>query len=157
MTFDPLGAADAAAHLTTILLLDSDRAARLIEHNARDPKQPSWGEVLDALLAATWRAPRQPGFAGEVQRTVEDTVLYDLMTLVADKDASAQVRAVASSRLTQLREWARTAVTADANQKAHLTFAAAQIKRFEDDPEKVLKEMTPPLEAPPGQPIGEEQ
>jgi hypothetical protein len=41
-TFDPIAAAEAAVNITFTYLLNEERAARLIEYNARDSKQPFW-------------------------------------------------------------------------------------------------------------------
>ena len=57
------------------VLLNRERAARLVEHHARDSEQPSLREVLDALLDATWSAPEGDGLAGEVQRVVNSVML----------------------------------------------------------------------------------
>jgi hypothetical protein len=39
-TFDPIAAAETAAETTIDYMLMSERAARLVEYNARDSKQP---------------------------------------------------------------------------------------------------------------------
>lgn len=156
LTFDSLGAAESAIHHSVRLLLDPDRAARMVELHARDASQPGFEEVLERLLAATWRAPRTTGYPAELQRVADSVVLYHLMALSANTGAAPQVRAFATSRLAALRSWAErsAAAAADSAQRAHLQFAALQIRRFGEDPETVLKQMTPPLEPPPGQPIG---
>jgi hypothetical protein len=153
LTFDPLAAAESAAHHTVGLLLHPQRAARLLEYNSRDPKQPSLGSVLDRLLRATWRAPRQVGYRGALQRVVDDVVLFHLMSLAANESASTQVRAVALMKLRELKRWMDAAAAADAQQRAHLQFASLQISRFERDPTQVVKP-TAPKEPPPGAPIG---
>ena len=57
MTFDPLAAAETAAHQTIGAMLHPERAARLVEYHARDARNPGLDEVLNRLLAATWEAP----------------------------------------------------------------------------------------------------
>jgi hypothetical protein len=155
LTFDPLAAAEAAAHLTLDVLFNGQRAARLVEYHADDPKQLGLAEMLDTTLAATWHAPRQPGLRAEVQRTVDDVALYELMKLAADPRTSDQARAIARQKLIELRDWAKRAASAagDESQRAHLNYAVAQIDLWEKDPEKVIKSLAP-AEPPPGQPIG---
>ena len=70
-----------AADMVVWLLLDEERAARLVQYHARDNAVPGFDDVIDRLVAATWRAPRKAGLAGEVQRGVDQVVLHGLMTL----------------------------------------------------------------------------
>lgn len=153
LTFDPLNAAASAAQISASLLFHSERAARLVQYHARDPKLPGLDEIIDRTLAATWKAPHSSGYTGEVQRSVDTVVLRHLMALAANEAASAQVRAVAWAKVGELKAWAATAATADSAQRAHLRLAVRDIERFEKDP-KALTLPRPP-EPPPGQPIGE--
>lgn len=152
--FDALAPAEAIADHVSGFLLNSERAARLVQFHARDARNPGLGEVLDKILAATWRAPVANGYAGEIQHTVNAIVLNDLMSLAANDRASNQVRAIASWKLEQLKDWLtlRRAATADENHRAFLYYTLEQIKRFQDDPKKV--NLTPPQAPPDGQPIG---
>src|SRR5947208_6306617 len=93
--FDALAPAEAFANHVSDFLLNQERAARLVEYHARDPRYPGFGEVLDKILASTWKAPigfaRRPqlsggeirkfpfaiGYEAEVQRTVTMVVLSD--------------------------------------------------------------------------------
>ena len=110
--------------------------------------------VLDALInAAEEPAPRR--VIRRSASVVDDVALNQLMTLAANDKAADEVRAMALLKLTELRAWAtRQATTAtDPQQRAHLLYAAAQIRKFEQEPAQVLKP-TPTLDAPPGAPIG---
>ncbi|WP_239691627.1 zinc-dependent metalloprotease [Hymenobacter lapidarius] len=62
-TFDPLAAAEAAAAPTIAAILSPQRAARLIEYQARDSRQPGFQPVVEQLLASTWRAKPETGYA----------------------------------------------------------------------------------------------
>ncbi len=158
--FDPLAAAESAADFVVGLMLTPERAARLVEYHARDAKLPGFGEVLDKLIAATWKAPRctttaaDCAFKNEVHRTVDQVTLMNLLSLAANERASAQVRALASLKIEQLKNWATTAshTATDESQVAHLKFAVAQIKRFETDPKQM--NLTRPAQLPDGPPIG---
>ena len=135
-------------------LLNPERAARLVQFHARDPRNPGLIEIIDKILTATWKAPAAVGYAGEIQHTVGMVVLGDLMSLAAGEGASNQVRAIAELKLEQLRGWLGTqrTLTADENQRAFLFYATEQIKRFQDDPKKM--NLTKPQDPPDGQPIG---
>lgn len=152
LTFDPLGAAESAAEITVRLILNPERAARLVEQHAQDASIDGLGDAIDRLIKATWESSPPPGIHGEIQRTVDSVVLYHLMELAANDRAPAQVRAIAYARLDDLRKWVEGRSTTDPAERAHYLFAAAQIHRFQENP-KVIP-VTKPVEPPPGQPIG---
>jgi hypothetical protein len=155
--FDALAPAEAVADHVSGFLFNAERAARLVQFHARDSRNPGLGEVMDRILAATWKAPAAKGYAGEIQHTVNMVVLTDLMSLATNDRASNQVRAIASWKLEQLKTWLNTQrrVTTDENQRAFLYYSFEQIKRFQEDPKKMnLTTAQPP---PDGQPIGMDQ
>ncbi len=153
-SFDALAPAEAIANHVSDFLLNQERAARLVEFHARDPRYPGVGEVLDKILAATWKAPVGTGYHAEIQRTVNMVVLMDLMSLASGERASNQVRAVAELKLEELKNWlaGQLRFQQDENQKAFLLYAANQIKRFQEDPKKM--NLTRANDPPDGQPIG---
>ena len=153
LTFDPLGAAESAANLTVRMILNSERASRLVEQHARDPRIPGLKDVLDRLVKSTWQSPMETGMAGEVHRVVDSVVLYYLIALAKDEAASSQTRAIAASKLDELRRWTGTPQT-DPSMAAHLNAAGQQIRRFQENPKEFS--IPAPAEMPPGQPIGEE-
>ena len=144
LTFDPVGAAESAADMVLALLTNPQRATRLMEYHAREPKAPSLDEVLDRLFAVTWKAAPAAGLGGEVQRAVQLVALRRVMSLAADDSASGSARAVAMAKIAQLK------ALLSGSPKA--AFAISQINAFEKDP----KEMRLPkaVEPPPGMPIG---
>jgi hypothetical protein len=152
--FDALAPAEAFANHVCDLLLNQERAARLVEYHARDARYPGFDEVLDKIIAATWKAPSGSGYNAEIQHTVNMVVLLDLMSLASGERASNQVRAIGESRLALLKDWVtgQRNLTRDENQQAFLSYAANQIKRFQEDPKKM--NLSKPNEPPDGQPIG---
>lgn len=154
LTFDPLSAAETAASITIGQILNPQRAARLVEYNARDTSSPSLGEVIDELIKATWKSTPASTYAAEIRRTVDEAVLYYLMALIASEGASPQVRAIASFKLEDLKHWIEQRVWTGEGDQAHAFFAVAQINRFQQDP-KLQNPFPVPPAAPPGQPIGE--
>jgi hypothetical protein len=155
LTFDPLAAAETSADATVSVLLDPARAARLIQFHAEDAQQPGLDEVFNSLLNATWKSKARSGDQAAVQRVVDDVVLNEMMTLAANDKVADEVRAATFYQLTELRSWLakQVASVTDPQQKAHMLFAAAQIRKFEQEPTPTLKP-TPLLESPPGAPIG---
>ncbi|QKG56611.1 zinc-dependent metalloprotease [Hymenobacter sp. BRD128] len=152
-TFDPLAAAEAAAAPTIAALLSPERAARLVEYQARDARQPGFMPVVDKLLAQTWQAPLAPGYPGELQIVVNNLTLKQLLQLAATPDLSEGVRGQSLLKITELQAWMKNHLNAaEPRQKANLLFGLAQISKFEDDPNKFTP--APALEMPPGAPIG---
>ena len=153
--FDALAPAESAAQHTLQFLFNPERAARLIEFHARDAQNPGLEEVLDVILAATWRAPRDASYSGEIARVVDNVVLFDLINLTANARASEQVRAIAALKLEELRSFVLApgpSVTTSV-ELAHRAYAAAQIAQFQKDPK--LIDVTPPVDPPDGPPIGD--
>jgi uncharacterized protein DUF4953/uncharacterized protein DUF5117 len=152
--FDALAPAEAAAQIVANLLLQPERAQRMIEYHALDANNPSFDELVGDLLTATWKAPAAPGYKGAIQRTVNAVVLDRLMALAGDEHASAQVRGVASLELDDLKKWiaAQVPPAKDYSVRSQLFFARSQIDRFQRNP----AETHPPTPAPPpdGDPIG---
>ena len=148
MIFDPIAAATTAADLAMSALLQHERAARLVDFHARDGEYPGFEEVVDALLARTWRArPPADSRAAAILQAVERLAVTRLMDLAADASAAPQVRAVATEALRQLAD------SLDVATSAHERTARDDIRRFLDRPDRTY-EPTPPLDVPPGDPIG---
>ena len=155
LTFDPVGAAESAAGMTIGLILNPERAARLVQHHAEDDTQPSLDEVLEKLMSATWQAPPAAGLAGQVQRATDSVVLHDLMMLAANESAPAQVRATASQKIALLQQWLSQPAAREPSLAAFCQFAADQIKRFQTNPKDIG--IPRPPEPPPGMPIGDDE
>jgi hypothetical protein len=153
LTFDPLATATIAADLAVSGLLNHQRAARCVEFHAYDAANPDFKEVIDALMATTWKAPRPANAAqAAVAEAVQSLVVTRLMDLAANADASTHVRAMASQSLRDLSGWLSGLGKFKTN-AAHRNAAIDDIERFMRRPEATFK-ATPPLPAPPGDPIG---
>src|SRR5579859_692739 len=152
--FDALAPAESAAQHTLQFLFNPERAARLVEFHARNSENPGLEEVLDAIINATWKAPHGKGYDEEIANTVDDVVLFDLMSLSANDHATDQVRAAASLKLHELRNWlaAKAEGKSIVFDAAHAYFASQRIEQFEKDPKRI--DLTPPAEPPDGPPIG---
>jgi len=152
-TFDPLAVAQTAAQITASLILNPARAARLLANRALEAGAPTLGEVIGTLLDSTWKkdAPADP-YLADIQRVVDNTVLYNLMGLAAG--GAPEVRAIADLKITQLRTRlaAQGGVLKDESQLAHFRFGIREIERYQADPLKFV--ISEPVAAPPGAPIG---
>ncbi len=153
-TFDPLLVVESAANLTVTFLLNRERAARLIEYNARNNDYPGLSEIIDTIIDETWKVNKCEGLIQEAQIVVNNLVLHKLMDLSADNDASTQVRAIASLKIENLHFWieSQTESIVSDSQKAHFFFALHEIELFQNNPAQF--KYSQPLNAPAGSPIG---
>jgi hypothetical protein len=157
LTFDALAPAMAAAQVTTSLLLQPERAARLVQQHALDSAQPGLTEVVQALVASSFDLTPRDGYEAEVARAVRYVVADGLMHLAITADFP-QARAVALAELEALRrrmERARSHTGVAAADRAQAGALASDLARFLQnpaDPQVAPRSMPEP---PPGSPIGE--
>jgi len=152
--FDALAPAEAAAEIVANLLLQPERAQRMVEYHALDSGNPGFAELVDDLLNATWKAQPSTGYNGAIQCTVDSVVLDRLITLAEDENTSAAVRAVASLKLDELKKWIGTQSPLPKYEamRAQFFLAQGQIDHFERNPAEV--HLTMPAPPPDGDPIG---
>jgi predicted Zn-dependent protease len=151
--FDPIGAAEIAADIAISALLEPNRAARLINFNARNKTNPHFREVVDALVKTTWKTPASPNaYHAAIERAAQSLTVARLMDLAANSSAQPQVRATATEALRALQaRLKRTIVTGDSAEHNRATID--DIERFLTRPDATRKQ-TAPLPNPPGDPIG---
>src|SRR5678816_1965322 len=77
--FDALAPAEAVADHVSGFLLNQERAARLVQFHARDARNPGLTEVIDKILASTWKAPAAAGYPGEILSLIHIVVLLSLI------------------------------------------------------------------------------
>lgn len=156
-TFDAVGVATLAADHTISLLLNAQRAARLIEHHARDARNPGFQSVLDALHDAVRpTAASAEGLDGAIRRAVQALHARRLMDLASDANASSDVRAMATAALRRLVTIPLPTLAdaeAAAVWSAHAAALEADVERFLKRPEATVTHPRP-LPTPPGDPIG---
>jgi hypothetical protein len=152
-TFDALSPAASAAGMTYALLLDPQRAARLVEQHALDPSLPGLGQVLETVTTSAFRDAGADAYRRSLAQTVQRALVDQLMELAATAPMP-QVRAEATAQLRQIRQ-AYGPAGADAPARAHNRLLADDIGRFLERPWDA-KDRREPLPAPPGSPIGDQ-
>ena len=165
--FDEIEAARTLSQMVVSAILQRERAARLVAQAMYDRAAASGqgraltlGDAIDDLVAATWRARGADGVparkAAALRRVTQRAVADGLLALAADKDAAADVRAMAELKLAELRADARrrSSSAAEDEERAHWTAIAGDLTRWIERRE--LPQPTAPLTAPPGDPFGEE-
>jgi hypothetical protein len=164
--FDELGAARTLAQMIVDLVLQRDRAARLVQFASRgnnggnSPRSTTLGSVIDELVRGTWRQPAPVGASAAklaaLQRVAQRAVADRLLTLAADSEASPEVRAMAELKISELRPLASSRAAASTRtdaERAHWLAIAGDFTRWMERRE--LPKPTVPLVAPPGDPFGE--
>ena len=152
LTFSPIAAAESAADLTLATLFNAERAARIVEYNARLGGGPRFEEVIEAALAASRPSRIQPkaaerGLKGQVQSAIYARTVEAVLTLAADPKASVAVRAITNAKLDEIKRHA------DLNSPVE-AYLNNRIQQFQSDPAKFV--VAVPVEAPPGMPIGDD-
>jgi hypothetical protein len=157
LTFDPIAAAESAADLTLTVLLDPSRASRLIEYHMRVPASPSLRGVLEAVSSTVAERPEAGhSMSSEVERAVEFRALEAMFALAVNPAASSQARAIARTHISDvLKQLTSTPAPEDTAEAIHRTALIGCINEFEHDPATFVP--APPIEAPPGMPIGDDE
>ena len=128
-------------------------AGNALEENVPVGEKPDEETIDELLLAAFGDAPAN-GYEAEVGRTVERVVVEELMALAVDAPMP-QARAIASLKLARLRErLEREKGGGDESGAAHDFLLAADIRRFLERDYDPMRRV-PPVDPPPGSPIGE--
>ncbi len=154
--FDAIAPGAAAADLTVSLLLQPERAARLVQQHALAPALPSLDAVIDQLVRATFVAAPADAYLAEIGRAVQRVVADRLMLLVRDA-GTAQVRAIATLKLEELRARMAGAAPVAVGERAHRQLLARDIARFFEGGYDPVRLVTETRELPPGAPIGADE
>ncbi len=157
LTFDPVAAAESAADLTLAVLLDPARASRLIEYHMRVPGSPALRSVLEAVSSTVAERPEAGhSMSSEVERAVEFRALEAMLSLAMNPAASSQARAITRAHIADLlKQWTSTPPPQDSAEAIHRAALIDRIKSFEQDPSRFVP--VPPIPAPPGMPIGDDE
>lgn len=133
--FDHLKAARILSALVLEPLLEADRAARLVMFADRQTGALTLPELVQAMLAATWKAPRDADARHRSLRRVTERVALDSMMILGGKDeASPESRAYILDQLTFLGADLAKRVDEDPVTAAHYRQAARDITRYLENP-----------------------
>ncbi len=131
--------------MTVSLMLNPQRAERLEQYHAENHENPGLQEVIERLLDATWREKHSPyaGLDRQVAAAIKNVVLVRLVGLAADASAPADVRSIAGTEVEKLKAYTAS------------PYQVQLIEALRRDPKSVQLPKLP--EAPPGQPIGDDE
>lgn len=147
VSFDALSAPETSADMTLGFLLNPERASRLIQQKALDPKNIGLEEVLIEIVNSTIKTKEKDKYIDEIQKIVNFRVLFHLMNLAASTEVHAQVNALANDSLKGLKTFLLT------NEKnAYGAEMVRRIDNFYEHPEQF--KVIPVPQIPDGSPIG---
>jgi hypothetical protein len=154
LVFDAVAPAASAADMTFALLLDPERAARLVQQKALDSTLPGLAEVLTQITTAVMAARTTDAYEAEISRAVQRVYAERLMNLAMTAPMQ-QVRSIATYHLSTLPAAFVSTAGGNAESLAHRTVLTLDIQRFMSRPMEPVpaRPLLPPA-APPGQPIG---
>ncbi len=154
VTFDSLGCVDSAVALTLDVLLNRERAARLVLQHARDGKLPGFNDLLVALNSATFFEDPATGMDALIQQRRNSLVLEKLMTLATNKRATPEVRSMIQAFFLTIGEGLRTKVLRETNPNwiSYYRHALGKIAIFLKEPGS--HKPGPKVRVPMGSPIG---
>lgn len=133
--FDHLKAARILSAMVLEPLLEADRAARLVMFADRQSGALTLPEVVQAMLAATWKAPRDGDQRHRSLRRATQRVALDSMMILGGSDAaSPESRAYILDQLIVLGRELATRTDDDPVTAAHYRQAARDIERYLENP-----------------------
>ena len=152
LVFDAVAPAAAAADVTLQMLLQDERAARLVEQKAIDPALPGLTDVFDQIWLSIFETTPTDPYQAEVARAVQRVYVDRLMNLAEGADMP-QVRALATFELQQIQDHLEERDPQDRASAAHTFLIANDVQRYLNRPMEAGSAPSTPG-APPGSPIG---
>ena len=152
VTFDGISLAETAAEMTVKMLLNPERAARLVEYKARNNSQPGLEKIIDSIVKETLLKKSPRGLSGEVKRSIDFIILDHLMNLATNDKSSSSVKSIAMLTIDELSTKIRRKSGKDFRSKAHQSALTRRLNDFKVNPKNF--KMIEVLTAPPGSPIG---
>ena len=151
--FDQLGAARSLSQMIVDMLLQRERAARLVQFAMRPGPQLTFAALVDTVISTVTRPNRGDAKLAAIQRVTQRAVTDRLIHLAADSMAAPEVRAIVELKLGELRAMARTrGSSGTVDERAHWQAIARDIARWVEDGQ--VPRLTPALTPPPGDPFG---
>jgi len=149
VAFDALGSAATASEMTLSLLLNPERANRLIQQKSLDSKNIGFDDVLNELINTTFNAKVSSGYEEELQKTIQFTTLQHLLNLLVSNKSIPQVNALVNQTIEEL------SIQLQKNNTAYNLQLLREISDFREHPE--LFKVIPAPKIPDGSPIGSYQ
>ena len=144
-TFDQLRAARILAAMTLVPLFEPERAARMIALGARKPDTYTFPEMVDAVMAATWKkTPSGSSQEKALLRVTQGVAMQAMMALGGAKDTAPEAKDYVLDQLALLADDLKARKDGDPLTDAFYRQSARQITRYLNNPEaNVPKDIEP--------------
>jgi hypothetical protein len=143
--FDQLRAARILSAMVIQPLFDPDRAARMVALAARKPDTLTFPEIVDMVMAHTWKATPS-GSAGQkaLLRVTQSVTMQSMMALGGAKDTAPEAKAYVLDQLALLAEDLKIRKDGDPLTDAFYRQSAREIAHYLTNPEaNAPKEIAP--------------
>lgn len=149
LAFDVLAPAETAADLPLSFLFNTQRLNRMAQYEVEN-NGLGINEMINRLLAVTWKAPPRKGMEKLIQEQTSQVLLTYLLAVSVDDNASFQTKATVTKALSDLKKYmdAQHKIVKDESLSAHFLLALERMKSPEKARPTIHKEI------PPGAPIG---
>ncbi|MCL7753361.1 zinc-dependent metalloprotease [Polaribacter sp. Z022] len=149
--FDPFGAVETSSELTLNLLLNPQRASRLISHKSLNKRQLGLVELIDELVVKSIKKIHKDAYYQELQNVINTKVLEQLFYLGAYKNQYKQVNAIVFYKLEEIKSILKNKKSTGI-QKIYDIAMVKMIDDFIKKPSSFKKSKAPQI--PDGSPIG---
>lgn len=150
VAFDPYGAVDTASEMTLSLLLNPQKASRLVQYKSLNNSQLGLVELIDAIIDNSFKKNHSDSYYQELQNVVNTQVLNQLFYLAANENNYMQVTAIATSKLEEIAQLLK--YNASGIQQIYNNQLLKKIESFKKNPSNYKKVNAPKI--PDGSPIG---
>lgn len=145
VAFDALGAAATASDMTLELVLNPQRANRLVQQKSLDTKGLGFDDVLQKTTAVVFSLAEKDAYRKEVQQTIQFVYLQRLMNVALHSQSITQTKAFANKEIEDIAARLNTSNVFDKQ-------LLRNINQFLTKPENFKQFATPKI--PDGSPIG---
>ena len=149
--FDAFGAVKTASEMTLNLLLNPQRASRLVAHKSLNKNQLGLVELIDELVDKTINKTHKDTYYQELQNVINTQVLEQLFRAAAHKNQYQQVNAIVLFKLDEIKSILQSK-KAMGVQKIYNAAMVKMIEVFVKNPMSFKKIAAPQI--PDGSPIG---
>lgn len=147
LTFDALGAAHTMSDAVLGMILNEQRAARLVQQKAFDEKQLGFKATLGLLIDEVFKQKEFDTEAKAIQKVVQGNLLQHMMRLGQATNVPNAVRAEVHESLYVLSKWLKSQPT-----YPYANYYSNSIENYFEHPAEIQPLASPKI--PDGSPIG---
>lgn len=147
VAFDFLGVTNTLSDAILGLILNPQRAARLVQQSGLDVGQLNLNDVLNKLIDHTFKSKYKTPHHQQINEMVKSNLLDHIMAL-GQSDTYTEVSGIVFNQLNALDRW-----LSDQNNSGYAEYYRERIKMYFDDPEDFKP--LPSRRLPDGSPIGQ--